>query len=173
MKYRQIKTSFWEDGYILDLTPDEKLLFIYLFTNNKVNLCGIYELADRTIHYTLGLTLAEITKHKTKFEKDGKFIFHKNWVFIVSYCEHNIYSSAQPVVHSFATEFNLIPTAIKQYFFEKSPAPYIFPIKNFDEVLTYDNVKVKVMVKDKYGRATLGKEDIDPDTIPANLGKQI
>ena len=27
-KYRAIQTDFWEDGFVLDLTPEEKSLYI-------------------------------------------------------------------------------------------------------------------------------------------------
>lgn len=165
MKYRQTRTAFWEDGYILDLSHEEKLLFIYLFTNSKVNLCGIYELPDRTISYTLALPLPTVLKIKEKLQKDNKFLFYKGYVFIINYAQHNIFSSALSVVSSFATEFNSIPQEIKEYFFKISN--YEIPIKNPEEVIVMDKVMVRVMVKK--GSPTLGveaREDVDPDSIP-------
>lgn len=174
MKYRQLKTDFWEDGYILDLTRDEKLLFIYLFTNPKVNMCGIYELPDRTICYTLDLTLEQLGRLKTKFSEDHKFLFHKGWVFICNYAQHNIYSAARPILFAFEKEFNLIPPDIKKYFFAASV--YEFPIKDFeryfnhvnDTVTVKDNVNVNVNVKypRPYPRDEANDEFIDPDTVP-------
>ena len=29
-KYRQLHTDFWNDGFVLDLTPEEKYFYIYL-----------------------------------------------------------------------------------------------------------------------------------------------
>ena len=46
-KQRVVKTSFWSDSYIIDLSPTEKLLYLYLFTNDFIDLCGIYELGRR------------------------------------------------------------------------------------------------------------------------------
>lgn len=166
MKYRQIKTDFWDDGYVLELSPREKLFFIYLFTNSKVNLCGIYELPDRTICYTLGATLGELSRFKKKFESDNKFVFHKGWIYIVNFASHNLYSSARAVVSSFISEFNNVPSEVKDYLFNKLKIKYEIPIK--------DSVKVMVMdkVMDKYGRATLGiearplEERVNPEEIP-------
>lgn len=169
MKYRQLKTDFWEDGYILDLDNEEKLLFIYLFTNDKVNMSGIYELPDRIICSTLGLTLEKLSLLKTKFEKDNKYAFYKNWVFIVNFAEHNEYSSAPNILHSFIRDFNAVPTEIATHFFSTLKLNYIPPIKNHSKVM------VKVMVMDKKGTPyprieakgiDRGDEYIDPKEIP-------
>lgn len=166
MKYRQIKTSFWEDGYILELSCLEKLLFLYLFTNPRVNLCGIYELADRTICYTLGCTLEELVFMKKKLEKDNKYAFYKGWVFIVNFTDHNKYSSAPNIVKSFLADFNSIPKEVINYFLNVLKLTYTPPIENNDTVM------VMVMDKDKEGRgyprieAKVINEDVDPDTIP-------
>ncbi|MDX1806780.1 MAG: DNA replication protein DnaD, partial [Paenisporosarcina sp.] len=43
-KYRSVQVSFWQDAFVLDLTPEEKYFYIYLMTNSKANQIGIYEL---------------------------------------------------------------------------------------------------------------------------------
>ena len=43
-KARYIHTKFWSDDWISRLDPVEKLLFIYLLTNERTNICGVYEL---------------------------------------------------------------------------------------------------------------------------------
>ena len=49
--YRQIHTQIWRDNWFLDLEPDEKLLFIYLFSNDSTNLAGLYEIHQRVINW--------------------------------------------------------------------------------------------------------------------------
>ncbi|MEH7458486.1 replication protein, partial [Bacillus sp. JJ1127] len=34
-KFRQVHVDFWQDGFVLDLTPEEKYFFLYLMTNSK------------------------------------------------------------------------------------------------------------------------------------------
>lgn len=169
MKYRQIKTNFWEDNYILDLKKTEKLFFLYLFTNPKVNMCGIYELPDKTIRYTLDLTLEELKELKDKFQEDNKYIFHKGWVFVVNFSSHNVYSSAKAVISAFITDFNNIPDEIRNYFFNVLNLPYEIPILNWDSVIVMDKVKDK----DKKGSPRVGprvglrlNEEVNPDNIP-------
>ena len=41
--YRHIHIEYWQDGFVLDLTPEEKYFYIYLMTNSKTSQCGIYE----------------------------------------------------------------------------------------------------------------------------------
>ena len=47
--YRHIHIDYWQDGFVLDLTPEEKYFYIYLMTNSKTSQCGIYELPKRII----------------------------------------------------------------------------------------------------------------------------
>jgi len=47
--YRQLHTLIWSDSWFVELEPDLKLLFIYLFSNERVLICGLYELPIRTI----------------------------------------------------------------------------------------------------------------------------
>jgi len=134
-------------------------------------MCGIYELPDKTICYTLDLTLATLGSLKSKLEKDNKFYFYKGWIFVVNFSDHNMYSPAKPVVASFIKDYNNIPSEIKHYFFNKLNLSYSFPISNADEIL----VKYKDKVKDKRVGVTLDPtlgdnlERIDPDEVIRGL----
>ena len=48
-KYRAIQTDFWEDGFVLDLTPEEKYFYLYLLSNSRTTQCGCYELLYKVI----------------------------------------------------------------------------------------------------------------------------
>jgi hypothetical protein len=53
--YRQFHTHIWSDSWFAELKPDMKLLFIYLFSNERAAICGFYELPVRTISFETGL----------------------------------------------------------------------------------------------------------------------
>lgn len=167
MKYRQLKTDFWDDGYVQSLNPLEKLVFIYLFTNPKVNMTGIYELTDRTICHTLGVRVEELQNIKEKFAADQKYTFYKDYVFINKFHKHNIYSSADAVYAAFLRDFEDIPTEIRAYFICELELDYKIPLKP-----KKDNVMVMDKVKDKYGRVyprlelKNSLEVVNPDDIP-------
>ena len=166
MKYRQINTNFWEDGYILDLTNEEKIFFIYIFTNDKVNMTGIYELPDRVISSTLGATLGVVAELKKKFTKDNKFSFYKGWVFIHNFSVHNHYSSAPNVVKTFVKDFNSIPEDVRGYFFTTLKLSYILPIEDMDIVMVMDKVMDKYPTPYPRIEAKGGEERVNPDDIP-------
>jgi len=53
--YRSVSTSIWADDSILSMSPEQKLLFLYLHTNPYASACGIYKLQLRTMGFQLGL----------------------------------------------------------------------------------------------------------------------
>ena len=82
--YRQIHTQIWRDNWFLDLEPDEKLLFIYLFSNDNSNLAGLYELHEKIIALETGLAKERIHEIIAKFEADKKVLYKDGIVWIVN-----------------------------------------------------------------------------------------
>ena len=89
MKTRIIYTKFWYDNYVSNLNCKEKLVFIYLITNEKVTICGIYELPDKYILVDLDITQKELDIIKDKFMSDGKFTFINGWIRIEKFELYN------------------------------------------------------------------------------------
>jgi len=116
MKTRILYTKFWHDNYISGLSIKEKLLFIYLTTNDQVNICGIYELPDRYIKFDLGLRQFELDKIKQKFMEDGKFVFIDGWIKIIN---HDIYNKFVGEKNDKAKEreLSLIPIKIRDFIY--------------------------------------------------------
>jgi hypothetical protein len=65
--YRQVHVDFWQDGFVLDLTPEEKYFFLYLMTNSKTTQCGIYELPKRIIETETGYNRETVEKAARSF----------------------------------------------------------------------------------------------------------
>lgn len=82
--YRQIHTQIWRDNWFLDLEADEKLLFIYLFSNDNSNLAGLYELHEKIIALETGLAKERIHEIIAKFEADKKVLYKDGIVWIVN-----------------------------------------------------------------------------------------
>ena len=53
--FRQVHTKMWADNWFSNLPPEHKLLFVYLFTNERASISGIYELPLRLISFETGL----------------------------------------------------------------------------------------------------------------------
>lgn len=65
--YRHIHIDYWQDGFVLDLTPEEKYFYIYLMTNSKTSQCGIYELPKRIIETETGYNRETVGKLLNRF----------------------------------------------------------------------------------------------------------
>lgn len=87
-KRRSVQTRFWEDPFVEELSPSEKLLFIYLLTNSQTNLIGIYEVSLKRIAYDTGLNKDTIEKAFKRFEKFGKAIYIDNYVILPNFLKN-------------------------------------------------------------------------------------
>lgn len=84
--YRLIKTRIWHDNWFLSLNKEEKLLWIFLLTNEFVHISGLYELPKTLVSPLVGaLNFEEIL---IKFEKDGKILYKDGWILILNQIKH-------------------------------------------------------------------------------------
>ena len=60
MKYHTVHADIWEDEKFIELSPIEKLLFLYLFSNRRCPPSGIYKLSKNTISFELGIDLDSV-----------------------------------------------------------------------------------------------------------------
>ena len=85
--YTKVERSFWQDDFILDLTPEEKYFYLYLMTNNKVNTLGVYVFPLRMAAVETGYNAETIGKllqrfcdlGKIAYDPETKEVFLKNW----------------------------------------------------------------------------------------------
>ena len=93
--YRHIHIDYWQDGFVLDLTPEEKYFYIYLMTNSKTSQCGIYELPKRIIETETGYNRETVDKLLDRFVEYKKIKYCKETgeIFLINWLKHNIISS--------------------------------------------------------------------------------
>lgn len=88
-KMRYINTKFWDDNYVTELSPAEKLLFLYFLTNPLTTIAGIYEISLKRIEYDTGIIKQDILKMIKKFEKANKiFYIDNNWIFLKNFIKN-------------------------------------------------------------------------------------
>lgn len=56
MNYRPVATTTWTDDIILGMSPEQKLIFLYLHTSPYTSACGIFRLHPKTMGFQIGLT---------------------------------------------------------------------------------------------------------------------
>ena len=76
--YRQVYITFWQDEFILELTPEEKYFYLYLMTNSKTSQCGIYQLPIKVMEMELGYNRDTIIKLIERFEQYGKIAYDES-----------------------------------------------------------------------------------------------
>lgn len=91
-KLRSINTHFWSDTYVLDLDPTEKLLFLYLLTNEQTNMLGIYELHIRRIAFDTGIDKDMVVKIFERFTKKDKAKYLDGYVILQNFIKHQRYN---------------------------------------------------------------------------------
>lgn len=82
MAYRKFDTTTWQDPWFEDLSPNAKLAFIYLWTNETCNQAGIYEISEKRIKFELGYGIDTIYKElegKIEWYPDKKIVWVKNF----------------------------------------------------------------------------------------------
>lgn len=82
--YRQIHPEIWGDPWFVELTSDEKLLFIYMFSNERTSLSGLYEISKRQISFDTKLSNSMVSATLEKFHNDKKIISDNNIYFVVN-----------------------------------------------------------------------------------------
>jgi hypothetical protein len=87
-KQRYINTKFWDDPYIVELDPSEKLLFLYFLTNPLTNIIGVYEISMRRISFDTGFDNDMILKILDRFSKDNKITYKDGWIIIKNFIKN-------------------------------------------------------------------------------------
>lgn len=111
-KNRYINTHFWDDLYIVELDPIEKLLFLYLLTSPLNNIAGCYEIQLRRIAFDTGIDKDMVAKILQRFERDEKVYYIEGHILILNFAKH------QKLNHNIVTGIekvlNELPETIKE-----------------------------------------------------------
>lgn len=112
-KQRVVNTKFWDDDYVMELSPNEKLLFLYLITNTLTDLCGAYQITLKRISFDTGLKIAKIQEILTRLEVDRKVAYREGWILIKNFGKHQ--SGASPnIAKGVERSLSACPDWIKQ-----------------------------------------------------------
>ncbi|WP_259415868.1 DnaD domain-containing protein [Bacillus toyonensis] len=89
--YRNVQVNFWQDEFILDLTPEERYFYIYLLTGTKTKQCGIYILPKRVAELETGYSMKTVEKLLNRFVEYGKIFYDMETkeLFIVNWLRYN------------------------------------------------------------------------------------
>ena len=110
-KLRSVNTRFWDDPFITELNPSEKLLFLYLLTNPMTNIIGIYEVTLKRICFDTGLTKETISKGLERFETLSKAFYSESFIILPNFLKNQKLNANMKVAA--IKEFSALPEWLK------------------------------------------------------------
>jgi hypothetical protein len=141
MAYHLIHTQMWKDDWFLGLEPDEKLLFVYLFSNESIRMCGMYPLSLRATAFETNIGQERVEQILSRFESDGKVHHHNGWVWVMKFIQYNCYLSSPKTRKGLENEYHRLPdTPLKTMVLDALQRYGIIP---YDRVcIPYDTVGI-------------------------------
>ncbi|MDT3496009.1 DnaD domain protein [Bacillus toyonensis] len=89
--YRNVQVNFWQDDFVLDLTPEERYFYIYLLTCSKTTQCGIFPFPKRLAEMETGYNRETVDKLLQRFIDYGKILYDAETreLFILNWLRYN------------------------------------------------------------------------------------
>lgn len=93
-RYSSFQRAFWQDDFVLELSPEEKFFYIYLFTNEQVTMCGIYKFSKKIACFETGYNLDTINKLIRRFIDYGKIVYSEETqeICLVNFIKNNYFT---------------------------------------------------------------------------------
>lgn len=113
-KQRFVNTKFWSDGYMGELDPSEKLLFLYAITNQYTNITGIYEVRLKQVSLDTGLSVDMVEKIIGRFERDDKLYYKDGWIIVKNFLKHQNTNNPK-IISGINRELKDIPSLVIAY----------------------------------------------------------
>lgn len=108
-----ISTKFWSDPWVMTkLNSLDRLLFLYLISNELTNISGIYEISEHRIAFDTGIERDTLVKAMIP-RLEPKVYFKDNWVILVNFTKHQNLKS-QDVILGIKREFEMAPKAVQK-----------------------------------------------------------
>lgn len=87
-KQRVVKDEIWDDEWFYDLTPEQKLVWLFLLTNPRSNIAGVYKINIKWSSNLLGMSPAGFQTALKFFIKTKKIKIHNEWLILLNFHKH-------------------------------------------------------------------------------------
>nr|DAJ54442.1 MAG TPA: Replication initiation and membrane attachment [Caudoviricetes sp.] len=177
-KYRAIQVDFWEDGFVLDLTPEEKYFYLYLLSNSRTTQCGCYELPYKVVEMQTGYNRETVQKLLKRFEDYGKTSYNEETkeILIKNWHKHN-FSKSPKVKNCILKEIEKIKSKDYKDYLYRVCIEYGYPIdtvsidyKNSNDSLDKDLDSLSIDLGEKEKEKEKEKAQTDEQTL-SNFSK--
>ena len=100
--FRHVRTEFWRDAKVLEeMTPEDKLFFLYILTTGNTTQIGIYKIPKKQIAFELGYSVESINTLIDRFENHYKIIRYNpetRELAIKMWGKYNLVKGGKPII---------------------------------------------------------------------------
>lgn len=108
-----ITTRIWADPWFENLKPEEKLIWLYILTNQQTNLIGIYEISAKRISNETGIDSNLLQTVLERFQNDSRIIWNGSYMVIKKFLTHQ--NLANPNMEKAASKiFDALPSEVRK-----------------------------------------------------------
>lgn len=162
---RCINTKIWTDPWYQKLDIHGGNLFLYLLTNQYINMIGIYEISIETM-----LNESKVREKETieqclqRFSKDKKIYYENNYIVIENYRRHQS-NEGEKTQKGILNNFNRLPEKVVKGMISNGWASYLIAlVSEYADRYSYP-LSVKVTMEPKQKE----EPEIEPDKIKQTL----
>ena len=174
--YRALQVSFWQDEFVIELTPEEKFFYVYLMTNSKTAQCGIFYQSKKLIEVEIGYSRDTIDKLIDRFISYGKILYSPSTkeFMIVNWIKHNFINSKNTIT-CINKELKSVKDKTFINRFYKQCEKYGYPLEaifkdieisdlntvsSLEDAYTYTPIVEELLIRDYEGASkTLGEKE--------------
>lgn len=106
-KYRMVRTEFWENPVVEEMTPEEKYFYLYLLTNSKTTQIGIYRITKKQMAFHLGYSMETVHSLMERFAEQHQLIRYNpetKELAIKYWGEYNLHKGGKPIMDCITAE---------------------------------------------------------------------
>lgn len=111
--FTRIERSYWQDEFILELTPEQKFFYLYLMSNSRVNTLGAYVFPLTMSTMELGYNRETVLKLLEHFAQAGKIIWDESTkeVFLLNWPKRN-WNKKTATLRALKKDFNALKSPV-------------------------------------------------------------
>jgi DNA-binding transcriptional MerR regulator len=91
--FRQIHVLIWDDDWFCQLSSDDKVVFIWLFSNRRASVSGLYQFTEFICSRETGIPIENVRKAIKHLVDDKKIYVEGEWVWVKNLRKYNYYKN--------------------------------------------------------------------------------
>lgn len=167
--YRQVHTTIWQDNWVSELEPLDKLLWLYLLTNSKTTQSGVYEFSERYACFETGMSRKEVSDALQRFIKAGRIRYNQanSEIMVTNWLKFN--SARSPKVAAVIDkELGSVKTRDFAAEIIKTCQQYEYPIRaKLADLDTVSDGENNVSIPYGYSTDTITQPEPSPEPSPS------